>query len=199
MDDTLLKNYLIDSGKISADEAARAEDYALTTGMGLDEAVVFLKLMNYQQMGQCLSEIFQKPYLSLLEKPPADIARTRVPLKVAEALMVFPVAYDVRSDTLSVAVHDPSDAGLMQNLRQAISLTTSFDTVVASKSEIRMAIDVHYKGRPYVPGPELSLPHGLPLYRRTEKVRNRLIWMKRSKAAAEYCSWSRTWRDRGRS
>ena len=174
MDDTLLKNYLIDSGKISADEAARAEDYALTTGMGLGEAVVFLKLMNYQQMGQCLSEIFQKPYMSLLEKPPADIARTKVPLKVAEALMVFPVAYDVRSDTLSVAVHDPSDAGLMQNLRQAISLTTSYDTVVASKSEIRMAIDVHYKGRPYVPGPELFLPHGFAIVSKDGKSQESL-------------------------
>ncbi|NLN39446.1 MAG: hypothetical protein GX155_07605, partial [Smithella sp.] len=108
MDDALLKNYLIDSHRLTADEVARAEDYALTTGMALDEAVVFLKLMNYVQMGQCLSEIFHKPYLSLLDKPPSDIARTKVPLKVAEALMVFPLAYDVKSDTLSLAVHDPS-------------------------------------------------------------------------------------------
>ena len=163
MDDVFLKNYLIDSNRISADEAERAEDYALTTGMGLGEAVVFLKLMNFSRMGQCLSEIFEKPYLPLLDKPPADIARTKVPLKVAESLMVFPVAYDVKSDTLSVAVHDPSDAALLQNLRQAISLSTTYEMSVASKSEIRMAIDVYYKGRPYVPGPELSLPQGFAI------------------------------------
>ena len=52
MDDVFLKNYLIDSNRISADEAERAEDYALTTGMGLGEAVVFLKLMNFSRMGQ---------------------------------------------------------------------------------------------------------------------------------------------------
>ncbi len=174
MDDALLKNYLIDSHRLTADEAARAEDYALTTGMALDEAVVFLKLMNYTQMGQCLSEIFHKPYLSLLDKPPSDIARTKVPLKVAEALMVFPLAYDVKSDTLSLAVHDPSDAALLQNLRQVISLSTGYETTVASKSEIRLAIDVHYKGRPYVPGPEISLPQGFAIVSKDGKVQDSL-------------------------
>ena len=174
MDDALLKNYLIDSHRLTADETARAEDYALTTGMALDEAVVFLKLMNYTQMGQCLSEIFHKPYLPLLDKPPPDIARTKVPLKVAEALMVFPLAYDVKSDTLSLAVHDPSDAGLLQNLRQVISLSTGYETTVASKPEIRLAIDVHYKGRPYVPGPEISLPQGFAIVSKDGKVQDSL-------------------------
>lgn len=174
MDHAALKSHLIDSKRLTVDEIARAEDYALTTGMALEEAIIFLKLMNNQAMGQCLSEVFKRPYRSLLEKAPSDITRTKVPLKVAEALQVFPVAYDVKSDTLTLAVHDPSDAGLLQSLRQSISPSMHYEITVASKSEIRTAIDVYYKGRPYVPAPELSLPHGFAIVTPDKKKKESL-------------------------
>lgn len=174
MDNSSLKSYLIDSKRLTADEVARAEDYALTANMALDEAVIFLKLLNYAAMGQCLAEIYQRPYRALLGKAPADIARTKVPMKIAEASQIFPLAYDVKSDTLTLAVHDPSDAGLLQNLRQMTSPSTRFEITVASKPEIRMAIDVYYKGKPYNPIPELSLPQGFTIVSADKKGKETL-------------------------
>jgi len=160
MDTSVLKNHLINSKRLTEEVIARAEDYALTTNMTLDEAIVFLKLMNYSALGQCLAEIFQKPYIALLGKAPSDIARTKVSQNAAEALHVFPLTFDVVSNTLTLAVYDPSDPDLMKNLKTSVPSSMAFDMTVASRPEIHMAIDVYYKGRPYVPGPELSLPQG---------------------------------------
>ncbi len=174
MDHASLKSYLMESKRLTADEVARAEDYALTTGMTLDEAVIFLKLLNYSAMGQCLAEIFQKPYRPVLAKAPADIARTKVPLKIAQTLQVFPLAYDVQSDTLTLAVSDPSAPGLLKNLRTGVSATMVYDMTVASRSEILLAIDVYYKGRPYSPAPELSLPQGFTIVSEDKKNKETL-------------------------
>jgi DNA-binding response OmpR family regulator len=184
MDTSILKSHLIDSKCLTEDALARAEDYALTANMTLDEAIVFLKLMNYSALGQCLSEIYQKPYIALLGKGPLDIARTKVSQNTAEALHVFPLTFDARANTLTLAVDDPSDPELMKNLRTSVSPSMVFDLTVASKAEIHMAIDVYYKGRLYVPERELSLPKGFTIVSSDKKSKETLDLDEESKSGS---------------
>src|SRR5512145_586640 len=97
IDDTTLKKLLIKSGRLTDEMIARAEDYALTSGMTLDESVIFLKLINYASLGLLLSDFYQKPYLPLMGKAPPDTVKAKIPLKTAEALHVFPLEYDRRT------------------------------------------------------------------------------------------------------
>ncbi len=174
IDKSILKKHLIESRRLSEDLMARAEDYALTAGMTLDESIIFLKLLNYSALGQCLAEIYQKPYFPLLGKAPADIVRSKVSVKTAEAVHVFPLEYDAKSDTLKLAVSDPEDPDLMKNLRKGIASSLLIDMTVASKPEIRMAIDVYYKGHSYIPEPELHIPKGFLIVSPDSKSRETL-------------------------
>lgn len=180
----MLKSYLIDSKRLTEEVIARAEDYALTANITLDEAIIFLKLLNYQALGQCLAEIYQKPYFPLLGKVPLDITRTKISQNAAESLHVFPLTFDVKANTMTLAVSDPSDPDLMKKLRTSVSSSIVFDITVASKSEIRMAIDVYYKGRPYIPERELSLPQGFTIVSANKKSKETLDLDEESKSGS---------------
>ena len=184
MDTSILKSRLIESGRLSEEAITRAEDYALTTGMALDEAIIFLKMMNYSSMGKCLADIFQKPYLPLLGHAPPDIARSKVSQKTAESLFVFPLNYDAKSNALTLAVCDPADPDLMKKLQKSVSSSVVMDITVASKSEISMAIDVYYKGRPYIPAPELHVPQGFTIVSADKKSRDTLDLDEESKSGS---------------
>jgi DNA-binding response OmpR family regulator len=171
MDNTLLKKTMIESGRLDENQIARAEDYALTAGMTLEESVIFLKLLNYSALGQCLAEIHQKPYFPLLGKSPIDIARSKVSLKTAESLLVFPLDYEAKSNTITLAVSNPEDPEVIKQLRKAIPSSMTLEVAVASKPEILMAIDVYYRGRPYIPEPELHIPKGFLIVSRDAKSR----------------------------
>ncbi len=170
----LLKDHLIASRRLTDEMIARAEDYALTSGLGLDESIIFLQMLSFATLGQALAEMYRKPYEPLLGKGPADAARLRISLKAAEALCVFPLAYDAKSGILKLAVSDPEDESLVRNLRSALTASVVLEMTVASRPEILMAIDVYYKGRPYIPEPELHLPQGFTIVSRDDKDKQTL-------------------------
>ncbi len=156
--DSSLKSYLVEKRLLSEEDIYRAEDYALTMNIGLDQALVFLKLLDYHQLGQALAEIHQTPYTSLLPSPPSPSAMEKLPLKVAERHTIFPVGYDPAKRLLTLAVSDPQDHSLLETLEKALPQPLEIRLVVASTPEILTAIDVHYKGKPYQPESEVELP-----------------------------------------
>ncbi len=174
IDSVTLKKHLIESGRLTSEMIARAEDYALTSGMTLEESIVFLKLLNYEALGKSLAEVYQRPYSPLLVKAPEDNARSRIPLKVAESLHVFPLAYDAKTNTLKLAVSDPADSDVMKSLSKNVLTSVQIDMRVASTPEIRLAIDVYYKGRPYIPERELHVPKGFTIVSQDKKARESL-------------------------
>jgi len=174
IDDTTLKRHLIESGRLTEEMIARAEDYALTSGMALDESLVFLKLINYSAFGQSLAEYYQIPYCPLMGKAPAENTKAKIPLKTAESFHVFPVSFDPQTNTLTLAVCDPDDEELKRNLRRMLSSSVLIDLVVASRPEIRMAVDVYYKGRTYIPERELHVPKGFTIVTQDRKARESL-------------------------
>jgi DNA-binding response OmpR family regulator len=184
IDNSILKSHLIESGRLTEDMIKRAEDYALTTNMTLDEAIIFLKMLSYSSLGQCLAEIYSKPYFPLLGKVSTDMVRAKVSLKMAEALHVFPLEFDAKTNTLTLAVSDPSNPGLIKNLRNSISSAIMIDMAVAPQSEIRMAIDIYYKGRTYIPEAELYVPKGFTIVAADKKSRETLDLEEESKSGS---------------
>ena len=158
-----LKNGLVSSGLLTEEQIARAEDYALTVGLSLDEALVFMKMINYASLGGVLSGIHEKPYVSLLNAAPDEAARGKISANVAESLKVFPCRFNSKTGTLLLAVSDPGDPDLIRNLSKSISPSLKIEYAVASASEILMAIAIHYKGKAYTPEIDLELPKGFTI------------------------------------
>jgi DNA-binding response OmpR family regulator len=158
VDVSILKNHLMDSGRMSEEQLLRAEDYALSTNMPLEDTLIFLNMLDYESLGQCLAEVYQKPYSPLLGGPPSETAKEKVPLKTAERLTVFPVDFNPQTNSITLCVEDPEAPGLIDKIKKTFSSTLYINFSVASKAEITMAIDVHYKGRVYSPGLNLELP-----------------------------------------
>jgi len=62
----------------------------------------------------------------------------------ADNYCVLPVHYDKDSNTLTVAIHDPSDLNVVDALRFSLPKIANFKAAVASEDAIRAAIDRYY-------------------------------------------------------
>jgi len=174
IDISTLKNQLVDQGRLTEEQILQAEDYALTMKMSLDEAVLFLNMLDYASFGQSLSEIYEIPYHPLLEEPPSEAAKEKIPLKSAERQQIFPVDFDAKTSILTLAVHDPEDQTLVEKLRNIFPAPVRLNFTVASKPEICMAIDVHYKGKKYTPDLKLEVPEEFNIVSPENKVKTEL-------------------------
>ena len=93
-DAAALKSYLIEKNAVRPEQIAQAEDYALTRNISLEEALVFLELIDYSVLGNRLAAIHGNPYVALRAREPPKTAKARVSLKMAAKLRIFPVKYD---------------------------------------------------------------------------------------------------------
>ena len=158
MEFSRLKDHLIATGQLTEEQLAQAEDYALSMKIPLDEAIVFLRLMDHHQLGQALAELYGLPYSPTLESPPPVDAKEMLPSELAERLTIFPVDYSREQQCLTVATHDPTDEALQEKLHHIFAPHMRVKLTVCSRPEIIKAIDVHYKGKQYIPEMELELP-----------------------------------------
>ncbi len=145
--DSQLKRHLLNTGKISKTDLMKAEDYALTTGISLEDALVFLELMEYETVGESLGEIYGLPYHSLLKTPPPMKAKDLVPLDLAKKWLVFPVDYDEKNRVLTLALNDPGDLEKTLVLESNLFAPYQLAYTVASSHEIKKAIEMFYIGR----------------------------------------------------
>ena len=157
-DPAVLKRYLIENKTLQAEQIVQAEDYALTRKISLEEALIFLELFDYAELGRCMSAIHGKPYVALLGKQPSQNALSKVPLKTAEKLRVFPVKYDLRKNLLVLAVTNPKDSRLAQQLKTLLSGGSRLAFCVASAPEIDKAIEVYYKGKTFSTSQAIHVP-----------------------------------------
>jgi DNA-binding response OmpR family regulator len=169
-----LKSHLLGSGRLTEDQFLQAEDYALTRKISIQEAVLFLNLIDYTGLGQSLAKIYGKPYRPLLNDPPLDAAKAVVPLKFAERWAIFPVAYDPEKNFLVLAVGDPTDQQLIEQVKSIFPPPFRLAFTVASAAEIEKAIEVHYKGKEYIPAPELKVPKDFTILADREDIKEDL-------------------------
>lgn len=170
-----LKRYLIEKNLLPPEQIVQAEDYALTRKISLEEALIFLELVDYSRLGECVAALHGKPYVSILDREPSRTAMARVPLKISESLKVFPVKYDPKKDLLVLAVSNPKDPKLVQRLKAAFPSGLRLAFCVASSAEIDKAIEVHYKGKMYSTSTEIHVPKDFTILVDQEGAREDLL------------------------
>ena len=170
-----LKSFLIEKSGLRPEQIAQAEDYALTRNISLEEALVFLELIDYSVLGKRLAAIHGKPYVALLDREPPKTAKARVSLKMAAKLRIFPVKYDSEKNVLVLAVSDPKDLSLTEKLKTVFHGATRLAFCVASAAEIEKAIDVYYRGMSYSMSQEIHLPKDFTIIAAQEKEKEDLL------------------------
>lgn len=174
-DPAVLKRHLIEQSGLQTEQIVQAEDYALTRKITLEEALVFLELVDYGELGKCAAAIHGRPYVPLLDRAPSKTALARVPLRIAESLRVFPVKYDPKKDVLVLAVANPKDSKLAQKLRAVFIGGVRLAFSVASEAEIDKAIEVHYHGKTYSSSQEIHVPKDFTIIADQEGTRDDLL------------------------
>jgi len=161
MNEAKLKKILAQTGKLKRKEITQAEDYALTRGIPLEEALSFLDFIDVKTLGKCLSEYYKMPYFPLLETMPSQELKRQVPLTIAEKCEIFPVNCSTDENILTLAINNPEDIGIRDFLERNAFAPYTITFAVASKAEIREAIDAFYKGRH--PRKKLELPENFTI------------------------------------
>lgn len=170
-----LKRHLLENLHLQAEQIAQAEDYALTRNISFQEAVIFLELVDYNQLGKSLAAMHGKRYVALLGREPSKEAKAKVSLKLAEKLRIFPIKYDLEKNLLVIAVTDPKDPRLVRELKSAYLGALRLAFCVASEPEIEKAIEVYYRGKTYSSSQEIHVPQGFTIIGEQEREREDLL------------------------
>ena len=65
----------------------------------------------------------------------------------ADTFSVMPVLYDKESNTLTVAIHDPSDLNVLDALRFSLPKIANFKTAVAPQDAIKLCLERYYHSK----------------------------------------------------
>jgi DNA-binding response OmpR family regulator len=158
-----LTKCLLERSDINEFQLLQAEDYSLTRGISLEEALLFLEYVDLRKVGECLSIVHGLRYIPLLDTPSVEGPGKLVPLDMAQRHAVFPAHFDSRKNMLVLAVSDPSDPSLPAQLRKFLPEGLDLELCVASEAEIRQAIDAHYHGKEIPKTLRIDVPEGFSI------------------------------------
>ncbi|MBI4227455.1 MAG: Flp pilus assembly complex ATPase component TadA [Candidatus Omnitrophica bacterium] len=145
-----LGELLLRKGLITTAQLNEAMGRQRKTRERLGETLVALGMVTEEDLAKTLAEQLQIPYATLAdgslrpEKRPALAAL--IPEETARRYHALPLG--VRDDHLTIALVDPLDLLLQDNLRQITGKTLSF--VIAKRSELDRAIDIFYGAKDYL-------------------------------------------------
>jgi type IV pilus assembly protein PilB len=135
-----LGDILLNEGLISADQLKTALAEQKQSGHRLGYLFVKLSMLDEVEITKALARQLRMPAVDLSRFEP-DVKLLRlIPADMARKHMVLPLRRDGRN--LTVAMVDPSDLGLLQDLK----FITRFDVfpVIAGEFSLRNLIDKHY-------------------------------------------------------
>jgi response regulator RpfG family c-di-GMP phosphodiesterase len=141
---------LIDAGLVSASAVEQALEHQKITGHKLGDCLVELGLLQEAGLLRFLASEFQTRFVSADKLAKAKIATEvldRLPVRLAEAQNVLPLAIDPERKLLSVVAAEPQNKSLMDE----IALVTGMSEVyayVGLRRAISAAIRKHYYGDP---------------------------------------------------
>ncbi len=139
-----LGSILVEEGIISEDNLQKAIDVQKKEGGRLGEILVRLKFVTEEQMVVILGRQLSIPYVSLKEgklTPSTDQnLEDLIPYDFAIRNVILPLSRTISS--LTVAVFDPTDLILMDNLKKITGC--DINPVIASRSDILKAIEKFY-------------------------------------------------------
>ncbi|MCP3141024.1 HD domain-containing phosphohydrolase [Pyxidicoccus xibeiensis] len=141
---------LIEAGLVNAGAVEQALEHQKITGHKLGDCLVELGLLQEAALLRFLASEFQTRFVTADKLAKAKIATEvldRLPVRLAEAQNVLPLAVDPERKLLSVVAAEPQNKALMDE----IALVTGMSEVyayVGLRSAIAAAIRKHYYGDP---------------------------------------------------
>ena len=141
---------LVDAGLASAEAVEQALAQQKITGHKLGDCMVELGLIQETALLRFLASEFKTRFVSAEKLAKARIppeVLDKVPVRIAEAQVFIPLAYDPERRLLSIVMAEPQNEALVNEIR----LVTEMDEVfayVGLRSAILAAIKKHYYGDP---------------------------------------------------
>jgi len=131
---------LIESQKLSQDDATRLREFIAEKGLGFDEGVIRSNIVSPFDVAIAKASICEYPFADL-QKYDIDIRQSRCMRKsMSERLRAFPIF--TFGDIATVAMEDPLDLQAIDELRQ--TLKKQIDPVVCDAQQLRMLITRAY-------------------------------------------------------
>ncbi len=142
-----LSEILVEQGTLKEDQVKRAQLYAKQNNVPLSEAIVKFGFATEEQVTAALSKHFSVPYASkengILVPEREQNLQEIIPEKFARENMVVPLF--VEDDELAVAVLDPTNLFLLENIKMMSG--KQVQPFIASKSQLLRVIDSFYSNK----------------------------------------------------
>jgi hypothetical protein len=139
-----LGDLLKEAGLIDDFQLEAALSHQRNWGGKLGSIIVELEFAREEDIARVLAETLKIPYVNLFEPELTPDVVKLLKADLAKKFGVMPVKKE--SNTLILAMSDPMDIGIMDNIRFATGLTVK--PVLAMASEIKDAIRKYYDGEP---------------------------------------------------
>ncbi|MEX0703263.1 MAG: hypothetical protein WD069_14310 [Planctomycetales bacterium] len=135
-----LLDKLVDTGRISRDQAREAEQFADARGLTHRDAVVQMKLVDADTATREYAQELGLSYVDLADMLPDESVLDRVPKSLVKRNSILPLFID--ADVLLVAAADQPTAELEDELRLRFGIPTRF--ALAAPRAIQQAIAKYY-------------------------------------------------------
>ncbi len=139
-----LIDILLETGKITKENLKKAQLHAKQNNNSLNESLIALDILKEEEITQAISKQLAVPYASiqngiLIPQKDQNLSKY-ISEKFARENVILPLF--VEDGTLAVALNDPSNVFLLDNLRMMSGL--SVQPFIASKSQLFQALDAFY-------------------------------------------------------
>ncbi len=139
---------LVADGIISTEQRERALQVVQTMEERLEEALIEIHATDEATLLKYLATLHKTRFVSTDKLAKADIDRftlDKVPRKLAEHHVVFPVLYDRKSGALSVVTPDPDDVAMIHEIQLASSVK-EVRAFIGRPRAVKAAIAKNYGG-----------------------------------------------------
>jgi len=139
-----LEGLLTLRGVISEDQLKIAQTEQQQDNRSLGDTLIQLGFATESVIRDTLSEVLDTKCIDLANTSPDSEALARVPRDRALQLKIMPVAFDVSSQCLSIAISDVYNLMVIDQLHSYIGGNISINPLLAGATEIEQAIDRFY-------------------------------------------------------
>ncbi|HEY8945184.1 MAG TPA: HD domain-containing phosphohydrolase [Polyangiaceae bacterium] len=139
---------LVADGLLAPEQQEATLNYIQRSGERVEEALLDMKFLEEVTLLKYLAALHKTRFVSTEKLAKADIDRLtldKVPKKLAERELVFPVLYDTSSNVLSVVTPDPDNAPALHDVQLASNLK-EVRAFVGRPRSVKAAIGKAYNG-----------------------------------------------------
>ena len=131
-------------GLITRDQAEIALTEREKRGGSIGEILVATGILSLDDLTAILASATSTEAIRLDDMVPEDEALKRIPKATAQSFNIFPVSFNEDTNELTVAITDVNNVVAMDQCRSVVPAGTQLIWRLASKADIRAAIDRYY-------------------------------------------------------